>query len=257
MLFRDHIGREFQLEHTPQRIISLVPSQTELLCDLGLESSLVGITRFCVHPTYLRKEKQRVGGTKRVSLKKVKELQPDIILCNKEENTPEMVAELEQIAPVHVSDISGIPETLQLIRDYGKIFNVVSEAQNLIRKLSRELQEFENFVADRPYKQVLYFIWKEPYMVAGNDTFINKMLQLNHLENVVGQNRYPELSLAEIEQMNPELILLSSEPYPFTEKDMEEFERFSGKVVVVDGEAFSWYGSRLLKSLDYFKELKL
>ncbi len=119
---KDQLGREVILEGVPKRIISLVPSQTELLCYLGLEASIVGITKFCVHPENLRKEKKIVGGTKNVHFDRIRDLSPDIILCNKEENTLEMVLELEKIAPVHISNVISLEDTYQLISQYGEIF---------------------------------------------------------------------------------------------------------------------------------------
>src|SRR5690606_15229799 len=119
---KDQLHRPLLLEKTPKRIISLVPSQTELLVDLGLESSIVGVTKFCVHPIHIKEEKVIVGGTKQVHFDKIRDLKPDIILCNKEENTKEMILELEKIATVHISDIYTIDDTLELIELYGDLF---------------------------------------------------------------------------------------------------------------------------------------
>src|SRR5690554_158672 len=146
MEITDLLNRKISLSKTPQRIISLVPSQTELLVDMGLEDSLVGITKFCVHPKHLRKTKTVVGGTKKVHLPKVKNLQPDIIICNKEENTAEMVVELSAIAPVWVSDINSVSDCLRMISDFGKIFEKTKEALQLIAAIEKAKTDFELFI---------------------------------------------------------------------------------------------------------------
>ncbi|HET8886545.1 MAG TPA: helical backbone metal receptor [Salinimicrobium sp.] len=256
---KDQLNRFFELEKVPQRIVSLVPSQTELLVDLGLRDKIVGVTKFCVHPHDLQKEKMVVGGTKTVHFDKIKKLNPDIVLCNKEENTKEMVLELEKIAPVHVSDVKNIDDTFDLIQQYGKIFQVEKNASKLIEKIKTAFSDFEKFIQQKESKSVAYFIWKDPWMLAGKNTFINYLLRMNRFENVFSnlENRYPEVNLSEIAEKNPQLILLSSEPFPFKEKHVIELQsKFpDSEVKTVDGEFFSWYGSRLLKAFDYFKTL--
>lgn len=257
-IFTDQIGTQHTFENTPKRIISLVPSQTELLYDLGLEDAIVGITKFCVHPIHFKGIKTIVGGTKSVKLAKVKALQPDIIICNKEENTLEIVQELSQICPVWVTDIVLIVDNLQMIHDFGQLFNKRTEAQKWIGKINFALQDFMQFIKDKPVKKAAYFIWANPYMVAGNHTFINEMLQLNHFENIYKskEGRYPEIELKKIRlEGDPDYVFLSSEPFPFNDEHAFEIGRFThhAKTVFVDGEMFSWYGSRLLRSFEYFK----
>ena len=254
-LFKDQLLREIYLEKTPQRIISLVPSQTELLVDLGLEKKVLGITKFCVHPRYLRSEKEIVGGTKSVHLDKIKALGPDIILCNKEENTKEMVEELEKIAPVHVSDINTLEDSYALMKQYGKLFQVVKKASELIKSIQLEHQKFQKIIAKKPVKKVAYFIWKDPCMVAGGDTFINYLLHENKFKNVFEEiSRYPEVKLQNLPELD--YLLLSSEPFPFSEKHSKAFEEYVPKenIKFVDGEYFSWYGSRLEKAFSYFSK---
>jgi ABC-type Fe3+-hydroxamate transport system substrate-binding protein len=258
--FTDQLGIQHTFENTPKRIISLVPSQTELLYDLGLEESIVGITKFCVHPTHFKGINTIVGGTKSVKIDKIKALQPDIIICNKEENTKEIVHELSQICPVWVTDIVSIDNNLQMIQDFGQLFNKRTEAQKWIGKINFAYQDFKQFITDKPVKKVAYFIWANPYMVAGNQTFINELLQLNHFENIYKskEERYPEIELKKIRlEGDPDYVFLSSEPFPFTDEHAFEIGRFThhAKTVFVDGEMFSWYGSRLLKAFDYFKLL--
>ena len=259
-IFTDQIGTQHTFENTPKRIISLVPSQTELLYDLGLEDAIVGITKFCVHPIHFKGIKTIVGGTKSVKIAKIKALQPEIIICNKEENTLEIVQELSQICPVWVTDIVSIDDNLQMIHDFGQLFNKRTEAQKWIDKINFAHQDFKQFIKDKPVKKAAYFIWANPFMVAGNQTFINELLQLNHFENIYKnkEGRYPEIELKKIRlEGDPDYVFLSSEPFPFTDEHAFEIGRFThhAKTVFVDGEMFSWYGSRLLKAFDYFKLL--
>lgn len=258
MQFKDQMDNKFELQKTPTRIVCLVPSLTELLADLGLENSIVGITKFCVHPSRLRKSKTIVGGTKNVHFDKIKSLQPDIILCNKEENTKEIVETCRDIATVHVSNIVTIQDTLNLIHQYGAIFQRKTKANDLAHKINTKLTDFRASTKNKPTINVAYFIWKNPWMVAANGTFIHHLLSVNNFCNSYEeQKRYPEIDLNNLKH-DTELLLLSSEPYPFKDKDIQGLENMfkDVKVILVDGEYFSWYGSRLLQAFDYFKELR-
>ncbi|SHM62780.1 ABC transporter substrate-binding protein [Flavobacterium xanthum] len=255
----DQIGTTHTFETSPSRIISLVPSQTELLYDLGLEDKIIGITKFCVHPYHFKSTKKSVGGTKKVHFEKIRLLQPDIIICNKEENTLEMVEQLRKICPVWVTNIVTIEDNFQMITDFGQLFNCRTEAQKWNDKLAFAWSDFKNYIKDKEVKKVAYFIWKKPFMVAGSDNFINELLKLNHFENIYqNKGRYPEIELKKMRlEGDPDLVFLSSEPYPFAEEDAFEIGRHThhAKTVFVDGEMFSWYGSRLLKAFDYFKKM--
>lgn len=255
----DQIGTLHSFETVPKRIVSLVPSQTELLYDLGLEVSIVGITKFCVHPFHLKSTKKIVGGTKKVHYDKIRELQPDIIICNKEENTLEMVEELRTICRVWVTDIATLEDNFQMITDFGNLFGRRTEARKWNDKLAFALSDFKKFIQNVSHRNVAYFIWKNPYMVAGSGTFIDELLKLNHFQNqFTSKERYPEIELEKIDEVaNLDLILLSSEPYPFKAEDGYEIVKATAnaQAILVDGEMFSWHGSRLLKALEYFKFL--
>ncbi|MBE7640502.1 ABC transporter substrate-binding protein [Salegentibacter sp. BLCTC] len=251
----DQLHRTLNLREVPKQIISLVPSQTELLIDLGLEENLVGITKFCVHPVHLRKTKTIVGGTKEVKLERIKALKPDIILCNKEENTKKMVEELEEIAPVHVSDIIKIEDSFELMQQYARIFDKEAPVKAIIGSIKEKMGKLQQQLKHKPVKRIAYFIWKEPLMVVGKDTFVDELLKLNKLENIFQTSRYPETSLQEIKAKKSDLLLLSSEPFPFAEKHKPYFSELNIEIKLVDGEYFSWYGSRLVKAMDYFKAL--
>lgn len=256
----DQLNNDIKLKSIPKRIISLVPSQTELLHDLGLEDCIVGITKFCVHPNHYKTTKQIVGGTKQIHLDKIKALKPDIILCNKEENTKAIVKACQEIATTHVSDIITIDHCLELITQYGIMFNKQHNSKIIIEKVNGNLNDFKVFIKNKPILKVAYFIWKNPWMVAAEGTFINHLLELNNFENCYKNlQRYPEVVINNIQtEGNPELILLSSEPYPFKTKHALELNIIApkAKVVLVDGEYFSWYGSRLINAFTYFKTLR-
>lgn len=257
----DQIGQTHKFDQLPKRIVSLVPSQTELLFDLGLEDQLVGITKFCVHPYHLRATKTKVGGTKKVHFEKIRALNPDIVIANKEENTEEIVRQLQEICPVWVTDIATLEDNNQMISDFGILFNRRIEARKWIGKIDFAFKDFQEFMKGRPTWKAAYFIWREPYMVAGNGTFINELLKLNHFDNIYASKpgRYPEIELKKMQlEGDPELIFLSSEPYPFKEEHAFEIGRFThhGKTVFVDGEMFSWFGTRLAKAFDYFKKIQ-
>ncbi|WP_430612992.1 ABC transporter substrate-binding protein [Flavobacterium sp. JP2137] len=258
--FFDQIGQEHHFENTPKRIVSLVPSQTELLFDLGLEDSLVGITKFCVHPYHLKSTKKNIGGTKKVHFEKIKLLQPDIIIANKEENTLEIVEQLQAICPVWVTDIQTIEDNEQMITDFGVLFNKRTDAQKWNDKIRFAQRDFTHFIRTKPVQKAAYFIWREPYMAAGQNTFIDALLKVNRFENIYANksSRYPEVELKKIRlEGDPDLVFLSSEPYPFKEEHAFEIGRCThhAKTVFVDGEMFSWHGTRLLRAFEYFKIL--
>ncbi|MFC7358379.1 ABC transporter substrate-binding protein [Jejudonia soesokkakensis] len=254
----DQLGRKLHFDTIPKRIVSLVPSQTELLVDLGLEDRIIGITKFCVHPLHLRKTKAIVGGTKQVHFNKIAELEPEIIICNKEENTEEMVIELQKIAPVWVSEIIDIKSNNEMITQLGRLFSVSEKASEIIKSINNELKTFRQFIDTKAVRKVAYLIWKNPYMAAGRNTFIDFLLKQNKYENIFQQkeSRYPEILMDELK--DAEVILLSSEPFPFKDKNVFEIKNTLNndvEVRLVDGEYFSWYGSRLKNAFSYFKEL--
>lgn len=258
MDFFDQLQRKINLTHTPTRIISLVPSQTELLVDMGLSDYIVGVTKFCVHPPSLKQTKTIVGGTKNIKVDVLKALKPDIILCNKEENTQAIVLQCEAISVVHVSNIFSIADCIEMIIQYGELFNKKVEARKIAKKIQDNLFDFKAYIKNKPCIKVAYFIWRNPWMVAGNHTFINYLLELNKFENVFSdKERYPEVQLEQLPQ-TIEVVLLSSEPYPFKKEHVLEINNHipATKVSFVDGEFFSWYGSRLLKAFAYFKTLR-
>lgn len=256
MEYTDQMGRKLHLAEVPKRIISLVPSQTELLYDLGLEEEVVGITKFCIHPQSWFRSKTRVGGTKEIHFDRIEALQPDLIIGNKEENTKEMIEALEKHYPVWISDIFNLEDALQMMTQIGAITDKSAKAESLVNRIQSDFQQLKH---KKEGLKVAYFIWQKPLMVAANDTFIHQMLQAAGYQNAFeDQSRYPEISQEALVEAKPDLIFLSSEPFPFKEKHIKSFQEIcpQAKVLIVDGELFSWYGSRLLQSVTYFKKLQ-
>lgn len=251
--FTDQMDRQVLISFPPKRIISLVPSQTELLFDLGLKDEVVGITKFCIHPADQFKSKTKIGGTKKLDIKLIQSLKPDLIIGNKEENAREQIEELMREFPVWMSDIKDLDDSLEMIAGIGNITGRVEEAQQMVKQIKHEFSNLSLGDAIR----IAYFIWKDPYMVAGKGTFISDLLERAGCINTIQTDRYPQLSAKEIKELAPEWIFLSSEPYPFKEKHIAEFKEIcpAAKVKIVDGEMFSWYGSRLLHAPAYLKTL--
>lgn len=252
---KDQLGRNLQYNGMPGRIVSIVPSQTELLYDLGLDAEVVGITKFCVHPDVWFRQKRRIGGTKNVDTGLILSLKPDIIFANKEENTKQDIEILQASCNVWVSDIHNFRDALRMIGDIGTITGRIEKSKQIVQQLEVDKEHFLS--RDRLQKSALYLIWKGPYMSAGRDTFIHDMMQTAGFNNVETRSRYPVIQEDEIRALSPELVLLSSEPFPFRQKHMDELQILlpHATIILVDGELFSWYGSRLLRSFDYFSAL--
>jgi len=250
----DQMGLEVKVPKNPQRIISLVPSQTELLFDLGLEDRIVGITKFCVHPKDKVSKYAKVGGTKNFNFEKIASLQPDLIIGNKEENYKEGIEMLQANYPVWMSDIFTLEDSLEMMNSIGQITQTQDRANQLITEIQ---SGFDQLPKSDKLKSALYFIWQKPHMAAGSDTFINEMLHSAGFYNLIKDSRYPELTDEQIKTLNPDYILLSSEPFPFKEKHIDAFQELfpNATVMLVDGELFSWYGSRLKYAPAYFVRL--
>ncbi|MCE7991375.1 MAG: ABC transporter substrate-binding protein [Roseivirga sp.] len=248
------MGRAVRIPDSPKRIVSLVPSQTELLYDLGLGDRVVGITKFCVHPAHWLREKTIVGGTKKFRSDTINALRPDLIIGNKEENYKEGIEQLSSKYPVWMSDIFDFKDALEMIRSVAAICNKATEGNVFADKIANGLKTVEK----GDFGKTLYLIWNKPYMAAGNNTFIDKVLELAGFDNCAPGPRYPEISESKLTALNPDHVLLSSEPYPFKEQHIAEVKDLlpDAKVQLVDGEIFSWYGSRLLELPAYLKGLQ-
>ncbi len=236
------------------RIVSLVPSITATLFDFGLkDDEIIGRTKFCIHPKDLVKKVPIIGGTKNINIEKIRLLNPDLIIASKEENVKEQVEELMKTHKVWVTDITNLKDHNNFLEELGGLLDKTQIAQEYIAKTNKI------FTKNKPSieKEVIYLIWKNPYMTVGSDTFIHDILVKIGFKNKFDQHtRYPQIT--EDDLHNCEYILLSSEPYPFSEKHLEDLQQKfpAAKVIMVDGEAFSWYGTHITKFEGYFKSLR-
>ena len=240
---------------TPRRIVSLVPSLTELLADLGLGDRVVGVTRFCVHPPAWRRTKRVVGGTKTVDVAAVQILGPDLVLANREENVREQVEAVAAFAPVYLTDVATLNDALTMIRDVGTLTGTRREAEALVGRIAEGFGVLEAFDP----LQASFFIWKDPWMTVGGDTFIHDVLTRTGFVNVFGDlQRYPEVTPEAVAAARPDVLLFSSEPFRFREKHVGAMRAAcpEARVLFVDGEAFSWYGSRLLHTPEHVRTLR-
>lgn len=254
----DQMGREVKLPERPKRIVSLVPSITELLFDLGLGNHVVGVTRFCVHPAEARQNAINIGGTKDLKIGRIAELQPDLIIGTKEENTRRHIEQLQENFPVWLGDVQTIEEAINLITDVGDVCGKPDEGTEMANRVRKAFQTLNQQSSDGPMK-VAYLIWKDPMMVSGSHNFIDSVITKMGWHNIFSEhpNRYPAIDYEELKAAQPDLILLSSEPYPFNKDHVNEFSALlQCPTLLVDGEMFSWYGSRMLKMPDYLKTLK-
>lgn len=254
--FIDQIQYSVDVSDKPMRIISLVPSMTELLFDLGLEDQIVGVTRYCVHPERARKEKTSIGGPKTFDFEAIDDLQPDLILGNKEENYKEGIEQLQQKYPTWLCDIHNLNDALAMITSVGQLTNTEEKANAIVKEIQTKMA----LLGSEKTLRVAYFIWRKPYRVAAGNTFINEMLKLCGMENVFADlDRYPEVTIEQLKVAEPDLLLLSSEPYPFKDKHSQELKELGidADSKLVDGEMFCWTGSRLRIAADYFKTLHI
>ncbi len=256
MIVIDQTGREIKLNFEAKKIICLVPSITEYLFDLGLENNIIGITKFCIKPVNKGQKVTKIGGTKQLKLDLIDKLKPDLIIANKEENTKADIEYLCSKYNVYVSDVNTINESYEMMLNIGILTNKVNEAKKIINKIKHIFKAIKHsFKAI----SVVYFIWKNPYMLCGGNTFINSILtHLGFKNSILHLDRYPQVDLAMLLELNPSVCLLSTEPYPFNEKNCIELNLELGfnKSIIVDGEMFSWYGSRMIYWENYILKLK-
>lgn len=251
-IFFDQLGRSCAIPEKPKRIISLVPSQTELLAYFGLEDEVIGITKFCIYPEDWFKKKTRIGGTKNLTIQKIIELKPDLIIGNKEENTIEDIEVLEKHFPVWLSDVNSFDDAHEMINSLGEIVQKQQIAQELISKIQAN---FNQIPAPSKKQKVLYLIWDAPLIAVGRNTYINSILEKIGFENFITEDRYPMIENNLVSQ--PDIIFLSTEPYPFKAVHLGDFQKKypHSKIILVDGEMFSWYGSRMSEAPAYLLSL--
>lgn len=253
MIIEDAIGKQFDNRTSFRRIVSLVPSQTEYIINLigdNPDYEVVGRTKFCIHPADKIKDIAIMGGTKQVHVERVAALNPDIIFINKEENTKEIEESLRLICPVFTTEVKNLADAFTSMLDIANLLDLGQSGSKIVENIKNSISIPTTFDC------ACYLIWKDPYMTVGGDTFISDMMARSGYVNVFDEKeRYPIITLEDIAEEAPDFIFLSSEPYPFQEKHKEEFTSLGIPVIIVDGEMFSWYGTRLLKSWKYFSEL--
>ncbi len=250
----DHLNRRVDYRFPPKRIISLAPAITNTMYALNLENEIVGRTRFCIHPKEKVEKAINIGGTKDLKINRIHELKPDLIIAEKEENTKEMVDTLEQFYPVYVFEVQTVDDAFKMIRDLGTILNRHDLATRLVGQITTALTQLPN----KNDKRVAYMIWKNPYMVVGENTYIQSMLSTMGLINpfTFYQGRYPEVTLDDLKNANLDYLFLATEPYPFREQHLSEMKQIIPNVqpIIIDGEMF-WYGINMLKSVAYFQHI--
>ena len=252
----DACGRRVVLPDVPQRVVCLCPSLTETLFALGLASRVVGRTRYCIHPAPEIDSVAVVGGTKKIDFDALQRCAPDLIIAEKEENRREDVAAMAQYCPVYVCDIQTLEQAYCAIHSLGEVTGQTSRAAQLVSRIETAWRGIP--VLKRPLR-VLYLIWRKPWMAAGADTYINAVLQRAGMINVAAElnGRYPQIESSDLKGLDVDLCLLSSEPYPFKATHCEELKAWlpQANMQLVDGEMFSWYGSRMLPAARYLADL--
>lgn len=246
----DQLKTMMEVSPPLHRIVSLVPSITQTLYDLGLEAKVIGRTRFCPHIS----KPVSIGGTKDPKIDQILDLEPSVILANKEENRPEDVDDLRSFYPVWTSDVTSIFDSQDLIFRLGQLFDAHIQAEKIITEVETGLEACKNRLAGM---RAAYLIWKNPYMSCGGDTYIHSIMSHLGLKNVYSSSkRYPEVKLEELKEESPDLVLLTSEPYYFRQSDQEELRRILPNtcVIRVSGKSFTWYGSQLSEACQYFND---
>jgi len=258
------LGRILEVVEQPQRIISLCPSQTETLFELGLDERLVGITRYCIHPRERASRICKIGGTKNVDFERIRSLNPDLIIAEKEENPKDMVERLSELAPVYVTEVVDRASAVVMIRNLGSLCGVSQRATSLTDEIEKAWQSLDiesPSGGNSSPLRVAYLIWRKPWMVVGSNTYIDSLIREAGWRNVFGEgssSRYPEVTDVLLRNSRAEVVLLSSEPYPFQEKHLDELQALlpSAQVLLTDGEAWSWYGSRMKKFPEFLQSLR-
>ncbi|MGZ8358592.1 MAG: helical backbone metal receptor [Telluria sp.] len=256
MTYTDALGRE-HLPAPGARIVSLVPSITELLCELGLAPQLVGRTGFCIHPADAVGAIPKVGGTKDVNVEKIRALAPTHVVVNIDENEKPTVDALAQFVPnIVVTHPLAPGDNLALARLMGGVFCAGDKAEAWCAAFEAELAQLRAMPKGRP-STVLYCIWQDPWMAVSGDTYIARMLaEIGWRVPALGTARYPAFEWSDQLLAQVDGVLLSTEPFRFTQAHAQALEAKIGKPVrLVDGEMMSWYGSRALAGVRYLREL--
>ncbi|MGD0205609.1 MAG: helical backbone metal receptor [Dehalococcoidia bacterium] len=261
----DALGRSLTIRRRPERIVSLVPSLTEALFTFGLEQEIVGVTRFCVEPRQGVADKTKVGGTKALDIAKIRALKPDLVVASAEENSPTDVAQLiDDGCPVFVTLATSVEGAIDLLRELATITGTTAAARPIIQGAKEALATMVAASADLERVRVFCPIWRNPYMTCGRTTYMGDVIAVCGGRNVFDgrKERYPRLELVEMTALDPQVILLPSEPYRFTKRHKADFTVFAevtavknGHIFLIDGKMLTWYGPRTARSLFEVKRL--
>lgn len=253
----DARNKKIVFSEPPKRVVSLIPSITEALFDLGAGEAIAGVSNYCIHPAEGVKNKIKVGGQKNPDMGKIKAIHPDLIILNMEENKPEHIKFLSQHYTTWVTYPRLFRDAENLLMQLGKVFDAESRASvyaDKIRISSKQLSSIR-----RRKIKTMYLIWRNPWMSINRDTFIHNVLELHHMENVYAKRdkRYFEVTAQDIEDADPDIIILPDEPYHFREKHKSEFSHLSvsavknSRIFLADGTYFCWYGTRTARASQY------
>jgi ABC-type Fe3+-hydroxamate transport system substrate-binding protein len=259
ILVKDAFGQRFEMAPPARRIISLIPSITEIFFSLGVGDRVVGVTKFCTEPAEGVAGKPKVGGQKNPRLDAIIALKPDLIVANVEENRREDVEAMRAAGlRVLVTYPRSVREGIRLIQDLGVLTDTSAQSEAIATRCEAALAEVEQATVDRAAVRVFCPIWRNPYMTINHDTFIHDVLRVCGGENIFldHSERYPRVNLGEVAARKPEVILLPDEPFPFGEKHLAEFRALgevpavrTGRLHLLDGKVLSWYGPRIGESL--------
>lgn len=256
IVFTDDMKEEVQLQGIPGRIISLCPSVTETLVKLGLQNELVGRTDYCYRPEGEIEEVRKIGGPKELDMSAIGELNPELIIAVKEENDRGQIEKLREKYPVFVFDVNTYAEALDMLIRLGEMTGKHKEATDLGDRIDKAFAKIPQLETPRTF---LYLVWKDPLMAAGKRTYINSVLSshgfVNCLDNFI--QRYVTLNVEVFKKLKFDMAFLPSEPFEFDEEDRKDILAFfpEADVRLVDGEAFSWYGYRMLHAAEYISEM--
>ncbi|MEA3494417.1 MAG: helical backbone metal receptor [Bacteroidota bacterium] len=249
------ISNNFNFKDSSTKIVSLVPSITESLFYFGLKNNIKGITKYCIHPKSVTKDIPKIGGTKTVDIEKIRMLNPDIIIASKEENLKMQIETLAIDFKILLTDVNSLNDCLDLNSAFGNIFNKVNMSKELNNKIVKGFKTLNKATK----KTITYLIWENPVMIVAKNTYINDIISKIGFINAFSHlDRYPLVTDKQLTNSKSNFIFLSSEPCPFAIEHIGKYKKLcsESKIILVNGELFGWYGSRLLEAIDYFKELK-
>jgi ABC-type Fe3+-hydroxamate transport system substrate-binding protein len=250
---QDDLSRRVRFNFPPCHIVSLCPSITETIFVLGAGDLLSGRTRYCIHPAGKVASVPEIGGTKDPDIEAILKIAPDLVIAEKEENTRRVIEKLEKEIPVFVFSVESFAQALAMISGLGELTGKITRASGLIKRIEQAFAELPPAEA----KTAAYLIWEKPLMAAGKNTFIDAMMEKAGFRNIFRNKsaRYPKISLTELSEEKPEVLILSTEPCAYTLEDVKRYRRLlpETEVILIEGDLFSWYGARMLKAAEYIK----